>query len=135
MIFVDTGALYALLDQDDQHHHAAKQWFENNQEALVTSNYVAVETLNLVKIRLGNQTACKLDQALWSESIAGLEWVNQTDNQKTSAMFHKYTDKGWSFTDCSSFILMERLKINTAFAFDRHFEQYAGFIRVPQNRY
>lgn len=135
MIFVDTGAWYALLDQNDQHHPAAKQWLEHNQDILVTSNYVAVETLNLVKIRLGNLLACQLDQALWSESIARLEWINEPDNQKTSTMFHKYVDKGWSFTDCSSFVLMERLKIKTAFAFDRHFEQYAGFIRVPQNRY
>lgn len=32
--------------------------------------------------------------------------------------------------DCTSFALMERLKIKTAFSFDAHFTQY-GFIRIP----
>jgi len=41
-----------------------------------------------------------------------------------------YNDKDFSFTDCTSFALMERLKIKTAFSFDAHFTQY-GFIRIP----
>ncbi|MGE3726668.1 MAG: type II toxin-antitoxin system VapC family toxin [Candidatus Sericytochromatia bacterium] len=135
MIFVDTGAWYALLDKDDQHHEAAKQWYEHNQVLLVTSNYVVVETLNLTKVRLGSRIACQWDEAFLTESIAQLLWVNQEDHQRASHFFHKYADKGWSFTDCSSFVLMERLKINTAFAFDRHFEQYAGFTRVPAIRF
>jgi hypothetical protein len=36
-------------------------------------------------------------------------------------MFRQYEDKGFSFTDCTSFALMERLAINTVFAFDDHF--------------
>lgn len=135
MIFVDTGAWYALLDQNDQHHQAAKKWCADNQELLATSNYVVAETLNLTKIRLGSQLACQWDQAFLSESIAELLWVNQEDHQRASKLFHKYADKGWSFTDCSSFVVMEQLKIKVAFAFDRHFEQHTGFIRVPENRY
>jgi len=37
-----------------------------------------------------------------------------------------YTDKTFSYVDCSSFAVMERLRITAAFAFDPHFEQY-GF--------
>jgi len=37
-------------------------------------------------------------------------------------------DKGFSFTDCTSFALMERLDINTVFAFDDHFFQYGKFV-------
>jgi len=44
-------------------------------------------------------------------------------------MFRQYKDKGFSFTDCtSSFALMERLDINTFFAFDDHFVQYGQFV-------
>ncbi len=35
-------------------------------------------------------------------------------------------DKGWSLTDCISFVTMERMGIEEALTVDRHFEQ-AGF--------
>lgn len=41
-----------------------------------------------------------------------------------------FIDKDFSFTDCTSFIVMELLRINEAFSFDKHFDQY-GFIRLP----
>ena len=31
-------------------------------------------------------------------------------------------DKGFSWTDCTNFAVMERLKIDTAFSFDSHFK-------------
>ena len=45
-------------------------------------------------------------------------------------LFQTYDDKEWPFTDCTSFILMQRRIIRQAFAFDRHFEQ-AGFQLWP----
>jgi len=36
----------------------------------------------------------------------------------------------WSFTDCTSFAVMKDLEIETAFAFDRKFEE-AVFARLP----
>ena len=34
-------------------------------------------------------------------------------------------------TSCTSFAIMERLKIDTAFVFDDHFIQYGKFIVIP----
>ena len=39
-------------------------------------------------------------------------------------------DKKWSFTDCTSKVLMERLGIVEVFSFDHHFEQM-GFVMKP----
>jgi predicted nucleic acid-binding protein len=39
--------------------------------------------------------------------------------------------KEFSFTDCTSFALMERMRITTAFAFDIHFHQYGRFTILP----
>jgi len=39
-------------------------------------------------------------------------------------------DKFWSFTDCTSKVIMELLDIKEAFSFDRNFEQM-GFVKRP----
>ncbi|MEZ0372506.1 MAG: type II toxin-antitoxin system VapC family toxin [Candidatus Sericytochromatia bacterium] len=63
-IFVDTGAWLALFYAKDQHHPAARNWFDQNAFPLVNSNYVVVETLNLIKSRVGQGLAEKLSLAL-----------------------------------------------------------------------
>lgn len=53
-VFVDTSALYALLDEDDANHaRAAKAFAELQGSELTTHAYVLVETLALVSRRLG----------------------------------------------------------------------------------
>jgi uncharacterized protein len=44
--------------------------------------------------------------------------------------FQQHHDKSYSLTDCLSFVIMKRLKIEIALAFDQHFAQ-AGFTKVP----
>jgi len=46
-------------------------------------------------------------------------------------VFATYRDKGWSFTDCVSRVVIERLGIATAFAFDVHFRQFGTLTVVP----
>jgi predicted nucleic acid-binding protein len=40
------------------------------------------------------------------------------------------SDKRWSFTDCTSFVAMRSLSVDSAFTFDANFQQ-AGFKMLP----
>ena len=54
--FIDTSALLALLDRNDEHHvDATAAWavLANQEAELVTTNYVVVETLAVAQHRLG----------------------------------------------------------------------------------
>ncbi len=57
--------------------------------------------------------------------------VAEQDEQKTRAILRQYRDKGFSFTDATSFAVMERLKITAAFTFDRNFAQYGFPVLAP----
>lgn len=60
MVFVDTSALYALLDRDDAHHPEAARTFQDllaQRVRLLTHAYVVVESLALVQRRLGMEAA------------------------------------------------------------------------------
>jgi predicted nucleic acid-binding protein len=130
-IFVDTSAWYALLDKSDAHHRAAMKFKDSLACPLMTSNYVADETITLAKNRLGYKVAVRIGQKMWGESIANLIRVTPQDERKAWKIFVKYYDKTFSFTDCTSFALMERVGMTEVFAFDEHFKQYGNFIVLP----
>ena len=46
-------------------------------------------------------------------------------------VFASHKDKGWSFTDCVSRAVIDRLGIVTACAFDVHFRQFGSLNVVP----
>ena len=48
------------------------------------------------------------------------------DEKRAKEIIARYKDKTFSYTDATSFALMERLGLEAAFAFDAHFRQY-GF--------
>ncbi len=129
-IFVDTSAWYALLDTSDANHHAAVKFKDSLAHPLMTSNYVVGEVITLVRNRPGYKAAVETGQKLW-EYIADLIRVMPRDERKAWEIFVQYRDKNFSFTDCTSFALMERMGITEAFAFDEHFKQYGSFIVLP----
>jgi hypothetical protein len=131
LLFVDTRAWYALLDRRDQNHAAATHFVQHVTAPFVTSTDILDETLTLVKRHMGHAAATRFGQRLWSEEVARLVRVSPEDEALAWNIFTRYADKGFSYTDCTSFALMERLHLDSAFAFDAHCEQYGRFIRLP----
>jgi len=114
-IFVDTSAWYATVDKSDRDHMTAVAKIQNLDRPLVTSNYIFDETLTLLKTRLGPSIAVQFGEKLWNQEVATLIRINEKDEDRVWKLFLQYEDKGFSFTECTPFALMERLKINTVF--------------------
>lgn len=121
-IFVDTGAWYALVDRKDPYHTRAKAFFDNNAIPFITTNFVFDEAVTLIMNRLGWSVAAAFGEGLKKSSFATIAVVTDGDEEKAWEIFLKYKDAGFSYTDCTSFAVMRRLKIDTAFAFDEHFK-------------
>jgi predicted nucleic acid-binding protein len=131
VIFVDTGAWFASFVPSDPDHAAASAWFDSNTQPLVTTDYVVDELLTLLKIRGEYPRALEVGPLLLRGEVCLLEWVSPSDVAKAWDVFAAYGDKGWSFTDCVSRAVIERLGIATAFAFDVHFRQFGTLNVVP----
>jgi uncharacterized protein len=134
LIFVDTSAWYALKATDDRFHGDAVTFYDalatGRYGSLVVSDYVLDETATLLMDTKGGRMATGfLDEALSSKSVRVI-WVDPDLFQEAVKSFKTGSDRRWSFTDCTSFQLMHRLKIADAFAFDRHFNE-AGLNRLP----
>jgi uncharacterized protein len=123
---VDTSALFALLSADDENHHAAVEFVTQlAQERLVTSNYVVTEATALVQRRLGSDAARELHTALLRP--IDVAWVDRETHDLAVAAFLAAPQV--SLVDRVSFELMSRLRIRTAFAFDRDFAAHGFDVR------
>lgn len=131
MIFVDTGAWYASYVPWDAHSAKATSWTRSNTEELVTTDYVINEVVTLLRARGQGRLAIEAGNDLWASRFAQIEFVTRDDLAHSWELFCRYEDKRWSFTDCTSFVVMKRLGIVTAFAFDVHFRQFGSIAVVP----
>jgi predicted nucleic acid-binding protein len=57
--------------------------------------------------------------------------LEPADFESARRICERFADKDWSFTDCTSYVVMQRLGIVTEFAFDEHFRQFGICTVVP----
>jgi predicted nucleic acid-binding protein len=131
MIFVDSGAWFAAAVLPDRRHAEARRWLEQNTEPLLTTDYIVDETLTLLRARGEPKRALTVGGQFFLGELATIYHVTEDDIRAAWDVFRRYADKEWSFTDCTSKVVMDRLQITTAFAFDKHFHQFGGIIVVP----
>jgi uncharacterized protein len=136
VIFVDTGAWFAVAVANDPDHEASMRWLRRNREPLVTTDYVLAETATLIRMRdkttRGHRLAVRVASSILDQQAAILQNVTAADLQKALRIFRDYSDHLFSFVDCTSFAVMERLGVSRAFAFDSHFDEYGGIVRMPR---
>src|SRR3972149_3394767 len=133
-VFVDTGAFIALTDADDENHKAAAAFYRNAKEKgtrFVTTNFVVCETLNYLRARISHNIAALFRENLKKSGFIEIITVIPSIEDAAFTIFKRYTDKDFSFTDCTSFAIMRSHKLKRAFAFDKHLEQFEGISRLP----
>ena len=130
IVFVDTGGWYALLNRLDAHHEEAARFLSDGGRHFLTTNYVVVETVNLLNSRAGHDPARQFLERIRDSKLLTLHHISPLQHRRAELYFQRRSDKGYSLTDCSSFVVMEEAGLKEAFAFDRHFTQ-AGFTRLP----
>jgi len=125
-VFVDTSAWYALIDAKDPDHLSVLPSLQQYQNNLLTSNYIVDETITLLRYRVGWQYARQFGEQLFSGRLAQYIRVTEPDEKAAWEIFERYQDKIFSFTDCTSFVLMKRLELSTAITLDSDFKSF-GF--------
>jgi predicted nucleic acid-binding protein len=121
-VFLDTSALLAVLDADDQFHPRARRaWADliNRAEDLVCTNYVLVETFALAQHRLGLEAVRSLVEDILP--LLRVHWIGEAEHGAGVAALLTAGRRQLSLVDCTSFIVMRQLRLRTAFAFDSDF--------------
>jgi hypothetical protein len=98
---------------------------------LVTTDYLIDETMTLMRARGERQRAIQLGGQFFAGTVATIHYLTPAEIAAAWKVFRTCADKEWSFTDCTSKVVMEALGITTAFSFDRHFRQFGSIVVVP----
>jgi predicted nucleic acid-binding protein len=133
MIFVDTGAWYALQVTDDPFHQAAAAAFATilaQDDTLVTSNHVVSETYTLLQTTKGFREAWRFLETMEQSPRVDVRMASAALEREACTLLREFPDLPLSFVDGVSLCLMRREQIPHAFAFDPHFAR-AGFRCIP----
>lgn len=131
-LFVDTSGLISVLDRDDANHSRAAQTWQDvltSSDALLTTNYVLVETCALVQRRLGMAAINVFHADI--VPVLRIEWIDQAVHLAAMGTMLAAERKKLSLVDCVSFEIMRILGVTTAFTLDRHFKEQ-GFTSLPE---
>ena len=133
MIFIDTGAFIArYLERDQYHSKAISYWqvLNSGNHRCFTTNFVIDETITFLARKSTYQFAAARADAIYGSTELEVLRPERDDELSAIELFGKYSDQSVSFTDCISFVMMDKLAIKSAFTFDHHF-RVAGFEIEP----
>jgi len=120
-MIVDTSALLAFFDADEQDHAAVAAILENTDEPLVVSPYVVAELDYLVASRLGVEA-----ELVVLRELAGGAWdlpaIDAEGLREAQVVIERYADQRIGVADASNVVLADRYGTGTILTLDRrHF--------------
>lgn len=131
-IFLDTSFLVAFYNRKDKDHLKARRFISEVKEGniFIISDYIFDETLTVLLVRGGKPLSIEAGRKILEDERIYLLQIDEEVFQKAWLVYRSFRDKKWSFTDCTSYVLMKNLPVNIGASFDDHFNQF-GFITVP----
>ena len=124
--FADTAYYLALINPDDNAHEIANTRTKNFTGRIVTTTSV----LNEIGNHLSDASNRWLFGAIVDRIVGDPDvrpiYIERELFDAAVELYRKRLDQSCSLTDCSSFLIMNRLGLTEALTTDRHFLQ-AGF--------
>ncbi|MEW6426000.1 MAG: PIN domain-containing protein [Bacillota bacterium] len=125
-VFIDSGGFIALVYKDDHEHKKAVQYYASIKDVALfyTTNLVVAETYTWLRYHTSHSAAVKfldvVERAAASSELVVVQ-ADITIEEKARRILRKYTDQTFSYTDATSFVVLDLLNINEVLGFDAHF--------------
>jgi predicted nucleic acid-binding protein len=127
--FADTAYFIAHISRSDQYHRKALELSDRLNGHVVTSDWVLLELADGFADTRYRSYVRPLITRLRNSSISEVVPISSALLDEAIDLYHRYQDKDWTLTDCTSFLIMRERGISEALTADHHFEQ-AGFIAL-----
>jgi uncharacterized protein len=130
-VFVDSGAWLALFSARDDNHAAARLLFQrasDHRVPLITTNLVLAEVHRLLLFRAGPAAASAALARVDDSALVAVAYASRAHHQAARAWLARLSDQKITYTDATSFAIMDAERCRVAMTFDRDF-WLAGFER------
>ncbi|MDA8351212.1 MAG: PIN domain-containing protein, partial [Pseudomonadota bacterium] len=115
------------MDAGDESHSRAKVIWKDIVESgdrLICNNYVLLETYSLIQHRFGMEAVSTFHSKV--QPCLEVIWIDELLHKEAVNSMVIAGRRKLSLVDCTSFLSMRKLGIQTAFTFDKHFQEH-GF--------
>ena len=129
-LFVDTSAWIALVEKRHALRQRVAALLQGFPGRLYTSNFVFDETVALCQVRHDHAAARALGSHILDSPDLQLLRLSSQDERRSWELFLDRKDKAYSYTDCTSFVLMRRLGLTEVATLDLDFRR-EGFVTLP----
>lgn len=132
-IFLDTSFLVAFYNKKDKNHSKARKLISeaDKHTSFVISDYVFDEILTVLLARGGKPLSVEAGRKILEDERIDILQIDEHVFEKAWLVYQSFLDKEWSFTDCTSYVLMKNLSVDVGASFDDHFNQF-GFTTLPK---
>ncbi len=124
--FADTFFYLALMNPRDAYHSQVADFAERDAIRIVTTQFVIMEIADALAGSGGRAAFQPLLGTLEQDRRTRVIRFSQVLLSDATDLYVSRRDKDWSLTDCTSFVVMRRMRLKWALTGDRHFKQ-AGY--------
>jgi predicted nucleic acid-binding protein len=135
IVFVDAGGWLSVLIESDQFHEAGKRYFEAliaTGATVVTTDFVLDEVITRIRYDAGYRKAADyltlVHEAVDARALT-IHRITEDLWNKAETIFLRYEQTKLSFTDCTSFALLQEQPVDEVFGYDTHFEMIGHVLR------
>lgn len=128
-VFGDTHFYLALMDPRDKDHPRANEISKQFRGEIVTTQWVLMEVGDALCRPRDRPRFLTLLSVLDGDPGVTILPANLALFERAVNLYRRRSDKEWSLTDCTSFVVMQDETIREALTADVHFEQ-AGFVAM-----
>src|ERR1044071_1695428 len=114
IVFADAFYFVARLNRHDQYRERVLNFMERFEGELVTSDWVLMEVADALGGSHVRANIREYVQALCNASNCTVIAANREAFDRALTLYHRHSDKEWSLTDCTSFVIMREMGITEA---------------------
>lgn len=131
-LFVDTGAWLAVAARADDHHERAAAFYRSRASSTLwlTSDCVLDELATRLRALQSADSAVTFVRTVRASKACRVLSIDDDLVETALGLMLKFSDHRLSFTDCTSFALINELGVREAYAFDADFAR-CGYSILP----